>query len=99
MSRVWRNEKELAELLIARYNAGRNVLLTPETAHFIGLHLMTASEKPTRDEVAKLLCSHKCQDLCYHCQGTANLIVRAYGERVPPDFDEVEGEATHPPPP
>lgn len=91
MSRVWRNEKELAELLIARYNSGRNVVLSPETAHFVGLKLMTASEKPTRDEVAKLLCTAKCQKLCYNCQGTANLIVRVYGQRVPPDFGETEG--------
>lgn len=99
MSRVWRNEKELAELLIARANRKRKVTLTPETALFVGLKLMTASEKPTRDEVAKLLCNSKCLQLCYNCQGTANMIVRVYGHRVDPGYDEAEGGVTHPSPP
>ncbi len=97
MSREWRNEKELAELLIARANGKRIVSLTPETALFVGLKLMTASTKPTRDEVARLLCSSKCQKLCYNCRGTANLVVEVYGQRGDPDFENLG--PTHPSPP
>lgn len=81
--RGWKTEADLAALLLARSAAGRKVVLSPETAHFVGLKLMTASAKPTRDEVAKLICASKCAaPPCYGCRGLANIIVHAYGQSV-----------------
>jgi len=81
MTRTW-TEAELGEALLARANARKNTVLSPQTAMFVGLKLLTASKKPTRDEVARLLCSSKCQELCYSCKGTANKVVQVYGERA-----------------
>lgn len=83
--RTWRTEADLAELLIVRSNQGKHVRLTAETAHFIGLKLMTVAAKPTRDEIARILCSSKCERPCYACCGKANEIVRAYGHSVDPE--------------
>ena len=80
--RNWTTLTELAELLIARANAKKPVSLTPDTAYLVGLKLMTVDTKPTRDEVAMLLCSSKCSDPCFTCRGTANIVVRVYGERL-----------------
>lgn len=85
MDRQRRDEKELGEALKERGHAGRKAVLSPETAIFVGVKLLTASKKPTRDEVAKMICGLNCKDICYTCIGKANLIVRAYGSRVPDD--------------
>lgn len=82
MARQWTNEVDLAALLIARANANRRVALSPHTAHFVGLKLLTASAKPTAAEVALMICDSKCEAPCYPCQGKANAIVRAYGHRA-----------------
>lgn len=81
--RNWKNEKELAGLLLVRASAGRRSVLMPDTAQFVGARLMTVSEKPTRDEVAMLLCSSKCASPCYACAARANVIVSAYGSSLP----------------
>lgn len=78
----WYSEKDLAEILIERAKANRKVVLSSATAHFVGLKLLTASEKPTREEVIKLICRRACGQPCYECGGVANMIIRAYGERV-----------------
>lgn len=83
MTRPWNTEKELAELMLARANAKKRVVLTPDTAMFVGMKLMTVSEKPTREEIARILCKAKCETCCYLCIGTANEIVHAYGFRLP----------------
>lgn len=46
------------------------------------LHMVEA--KPTRREVALLLCTGKvvCSEPCINCIGRANPIIRAYGQRV-----------------
>lgn len=82
MARRWTNEADLAALLIARGNANRRVALSPDTALFVGLKLLTVSAKPTAAEVALMICDCKCEQPCYPCQGKANCIVRAYGHRA-----------------
>ncbi|ESW78158.1 hypothetical protein X772_29770 [Mesorhizobium sp. LSJC280B00] len=64
---------------MVRANAGKRVTLSPDTALFVGLKLLTASAKPTAAEVALMICDSKCERPCYPCQGKANGIVRAYG--------------------
>lgn len=81
MRRRWTNEADLAASLIARANAHRRAVLSPDTALFVGLKLLTASAKPTAAEVALMICDSKCERPCYPCQGKANAIVRAYGQR------------------
>lgn len=88
--KAWTNEAELAAMLLVRAEQKRRVVLTPETAHFIGLKLLTASNKPSHREVAQLVCTAKCSEICIPCTYIANAIVRAYGQRVsstvhPPD--------------
>lgn len=80
--REWTTEADLAAILLKRANERRGVRLTHETALFIGLKLMTASVKPTRDEIARIICTYKCAELCFTCTGKANEIVQAYGHRV-----------------
>jgi hypothetical protein len=80
--RRWTSEKDLAAMLIVRGHEGRQVKLSADTALFVGLKLITVSEKPTRNEVARLLCSCKCGDLCYACLGKANMIVNRYGHSI-----------------
>lgn len=80
--RRWTDEKDLGYLLIGRAQKGKSCLLSPDTAYFVGLKLLTAGEKPTRDEVAMLLCSSRCERPCYACTCRANEIVRAYGARA-----------------
>lgn len=80
----WSNEAELAELMLARARAGRNVVLSPDTALFVGVKLQTVAKKPTADAVARLLCNLKCATICYRCRGMSNAVVREYGLSVPP---------------
>lgn len=82
--RKWETLRDLAALIIARAAAGKPVRLSPDTARVVGAKLMTADAKPTRDEVARLLCTHKCPEPCYYCRAKANGVVRVYGERVDP---------------
>ena len=80
----WSNEAELAMLLIVRGNEKRGVRLEPETALLIGRRLMQAQSKPSRNEIAKMICSGmRCTKPCYDCTAKANVIVSAYGERDP----------------
>lgn len=86
MDRIWKSETELALMLIQRgHFERRGAYLTAETANFVGLRLMRNQEKPTRDEVAKLLCQRQCTNRCYECTGRANVIVSAYGFRNDPN--------------
>lgn len=82
MPRRWAGEAELAALILARANAHKRVTLSPDTAMFVGLKLMTAAAKPTAAEVALMICDSKCKSPCYPCQGKANIIVRSYGNRA-----------------
>lgn len=82
MPRRWADEAELAALMMTRANAGKRVTLSSETAMFVALKLITASAKPTAAEVALMICDSKCERPCYPCQGKANGIVRAYGNRA-----------------
>lgn len=68
--------------MLARATAGRGVRLTADTAYFVGLKLMTASEKPTWKDIVAVLCDSKCEAPCYPCGGKANIICRAYGQSV-----------------
>lgn len=80
MSDRWQTERELGALLLARGRANRKAVLSPETAIIIGSRMLTVGNLPTRDDVARILCTSKCADLCYACKGTANMVVRVYGE-------------------
>lgn len=53
------NEKDLAARVLVKARAGKGVRLTPDTAYFVGLKLMTASEKPTLPEIVAVLCDSK----------------------------------------
>jgi hypothetical protein len=48
------NEKDLAARILARVTAGKDVRLTSGTAYFVALKLMTASEKPTVEDICSL---------------------------------------------
>lgn len=77
--RQWNKLSDLAAMLIVRARQRKKVVLLPDTAHVVGLHLMTAAAKPTRDDVAALICDSKCRELCIPCILKANLIAAAYG--------------------
>lgn len=93
----WSTETELAQLLIKRGHEKRSVRLTSQTAFYVGVRLMTADAKPTRDGVARLLCTSKCKDICYACAGTANRIVNVYGHSNRPEISEVQPDAANAP--
>lgn len=69
-----------------RARAGMRVILAPDTAMIVAGHLETAQAKPTRDEIAFMICrrgeASRCQEPCYQCTGLANVIMRAYGCRL-----------------
>lgn len=76
------NEKDLAARILVNARAGKGVRLTADTAHFVGLKLMTASEKPSWTAIVAIICDSKCSRPCYPCSGKANVICRAYGQTV-----------------
>ncbi len=82
--RRWKDEAELAAMLMERGNAGKRVTLEPQTAWFVGSKMLTASMKPTVHEVALLLCTGRnpCAQACLGCIGRANKVVNVYGLRV-----------------
>lgn len=82
--RKWSTTKELADLILAKANAGKTVTLSPDTALFAGMNLERVDAKPSRREVALLLCTSKskCSEPCTGCIGKANPIVRVYGQRL-----------------
>lgn len=83
MPRRWKTDTDLYESIRARAEAGKQVVLSPDTALFIALRLRDAAkEKPTRNQIARLLCVGKCEELCIGCIGSANKIARAYGASV-----------------
>lgn len=69
-------------MILAKAWAGKTVQLTPDTAMYIGLQLETVAAKPSRAEVIKMICNLKCETPCMTCTGKANVIVRAYGQRL-----------------
>lgn len=82
----WRDLFELACWISERALMGKRVILSPGTAAIVASQLRTCHEKPTRDEVALMICRHgsrgRCETPCYECRGRANVIVRAYGCRL-----------------
>jgi hypothetical protein len=82
MQKAWRNEAELAELLIARGYARKSVRLTADTALFVGLKLRLAAAKPTHAEIVRMVCDRQCEKGCTTCVGKANVIVAAYGHSI-----------------
>lgn len=84
--RRWRDLFELACWISDRAYLGKHVRLTPATAHVVAGQLRTCHAKPTRDEVALMICRHgeanRCQDPCTSCRATANIVVGAYGCRL-----------------
>ena len=79
--RNWSTIEELAGLILARGQAGKQVRLAPETAQLVGLKLLTADAKPSHREVVGMICDSKCEHPCVPCTFKANAIVRAYGQR------------------
>jgi len=84
MSRTWNGIRDLAGALIAKGRSGRRAVLSPDTAHF--------AAKPTRDDVARLICSWKCAEPCFECRGRANSVVAAYGHNPEPLTRSSEAE-------
>ncbi|KQV36454.1 hypothetical protein ASE37_24690 [Rhizobium sp. Root268] len=80
--RKWKTIEELASMIAARGHARKTVTLTSETAIFVGSHLRTAATKPTRNEVAKIICRNSCSEMCVLCVGLANKICNAYGNNI-----------------
>jgi hypothetical protein len=82
----WRDLKDLAGYIGQLARLGEHVTLTPRTAHIVAAQLETAAAKPTRDEIALMICrrgeANQCQEPCYDCRGRANIVVRAYGCRL-----------------
>lgn len=83
-TRPWKTEAELAALIMQKADQKKRVMLTPETAMFVALKLATVSTKPTRNEVALMICrmKEKCSRPCFECMGRANVVVAAYGQRL-----------------
>lgn len=83
--RRWRDLFELSCWISERAAMGKRVILTPETAHVVAQHLSQSHRKPTRDEVALMICKHgeanRCANACYDCRGKANMVTRSYGSR------------------
>lgn len=84
--RRWRDEFELAVWMSDAAHMGKHVRLTPATAQIVACHLSTIAAKPTRDEVALMICGRgeagRCQEPCTTCRGKANIVVQAYGMRL-----------------
>ena len=78
----WPTMEALAEAIYASAKARKLVVLTPDTASLVAGALRRSGAKPTRDEIATMICrSRKCGETrCYNCTGLANVIVEAYGE-------------------
>jgi hypothetical protein len=77
--RRWSNIEELANMILERGRSGNQVTLTADTALFIALKLQKVDSKPSRNDVARMLCKGQCVDLCYLCTSKANEICAAYG--------------------
>ncbi|OCX12721.1 hypothetical protein QV13_24290 [Mesorhizobium hungaricum] len=85
-NRRWRDLFELACWISERAAMSKRVILSPPTAHIVAHQLSKCHEKPTRDEVALMICRRgeggRCDDPCYECRGKANIVVAAYGCRL-----------------
>lgn len=79
-SERWQTLAALADAIRAKAKAKKNVILSPETANMVAHALEHADAKPSRNEVAMMICRLKCSVRCYTCTGVANVIVNAYGE-------------------
>ncbi|RJG46477.1 hypothetical protein D3Y55_21010 [Mesorhizobium sp. DCY119] len=77
----WETLTELAELLLVRGRERKSAVLGPDTAHLVGLKLLTADAKPTHKDVIEMICDSRCKDACVPCTFKANAICRAYGQR------------------
>ena len=69
--RRWRDLFQLAVWISEQAYRGKPTILKPTTAHVVAHQLSLCHEKPTRDEVALMICN----------RGEANIVVRAYGCR------------------
>jgi hypothetical protein len=88
--RRWQGLFELACWISERAHSGKRVILSPSTAHVVAAQLSTAHAKPSRNEVALMICRQRCNAPCYECTGRANIIVHAYGARL--DSPRPKGE-------
>ena len=86
IARSWEDLADLARQMNAKADAGMQVVLKPDTAKLIAFHLSICHVKPTRDEVALLICRRSsreaCDQPCFECAGRANAVVNAYGFRL-----------------
>ena len=80
--RRWSDLFELAVWISERAHTGKRVILSPTTAHVAAAQLAVAHAKPSRNEVALMICRQRCAAPCYDCTGKANVIVHAYGARL-----------------
>ena len=80
--RQWQNIEQLVALILRRAQQQKHVTLTADTAHFIALNLQKVDLKPSRNEVARMVCGGSCEVLCFGCIGKANVICNAYGSSL-----------------
>jgi hypothetical protein len=84
---------DLATRIEARARAGKVVRLSPETGLMVAVALRTHAAQPCRGDVARALCTARCQQPCMTCVGVANVISRLYaGEEGP--FDDGSGASS-----
>jgi hypothetical protein len=93
MSKLWKNEAELAALIMRQAKADQRVILTPHTAHFVALKPRAVAKKPTIRDVIGVICDRKCPTLCNPCQGKADTIVRAYGSGLAGDLSRARSRS------
>ncbi len=85
--RDWKTLTELADKIEADAGAGKRVVLSARTAWIVAAKLRAVDNLPSRDEIARALCTSKgytCSDRCYACTGWANIVVGIYGCRLEP---------------
>lgn len=81
--RAWKNVADLVYMMRACARDAKPVILSPGTALVVAAQLDKADAKPTRDDIALMICKrgqrHRCEAPCYECRGKANVVVHAYG--------------------
>lgn len=81
----WHDLSDLSTRMAKKAHAGMTVTLSPGTAAIVAHHLSTVEAKPTRNEVALMVCragsKHRCAFPCTGCIAIANVVVDAYGAR------------------
>lgn len=79
MSR-YRSLPHLAEQIEGVARAGKQVVLTPETARLVAAALKAFSTNPKADTIAAAVCvsRQRCTEPCFRCSGIANLVQQIY---------------------